>query len=119
MSNLPIKRETGLIYKLKMFFYKILGKNKANKNNKKPTRNRTETEKIAFQETLQYDMNAINNKKYIIEQIDKYPSILNKLQPERLKGIKILYDEVLEKEQKEIRELEEKVRRLEEEAKVG
>ena len=118
-SNLPMKQETGLIHKVKMFFYKMLKKDNTEKKVVHANSNVSDTEKEDFQQILQKDVNIINNNKFIIEQIDKYPEILYELPVERLKSIGQLYDEVLEQERKEIDELNIRIERLKTEALAG
>ncbi|MBR2785938.1 MAG: hypothetical protein IKD76_00270 [Clostridia bacterium] len=111
-NNLPMKQETGLIHKVKMFFYKMLKKDRMEKEPVHINASVPDADKEDFQQILQKDANVINNKRFIIEQIDKYPEILYELPVERLKVIGQLYDEVLEQEEIEIDELNARIEKL-------
>ncbi len=111
-SNLPIKQESGLLHKVKMFFYKMLKKEKIEKKTNIIENKITDAEKDDFQQIMQKDVNIINNKRFIIEQIDKYPEILYELPIDRLKSISLLYDEVLEQERIEIDDINARIHKL-------
>lgn len=111
-NNLPQKYNKGLLYKIKEFFRNLF--------------NKPESKHITNEEISNYDISVKNNsitelreeqkkeqlKEDIVTQIDKNPSLIEKLSIERLKELDNIYVEKIKERDIEIANLEKDISNL-------
>lgn len=106
MNNLPQKY--NFISYVKKFFYNLF--NKKNKKIKHDIRNEIPVEENSiFMDKLKEYSKKTELKKYIMERLEKNPSILESLPIWRLEQIENMYDEVIQENNIKIKELDFKI----------
>ena len=114
MGELPMKKSEGFFAKIKKFFYSLFSKktetseivekneNKSTDNVDKNDENNKADNEPSFRETIHEDVQIIENKTRIIDEIEENPDIIMTLSKEQLKDLIKLYDEEIAKINKEI-----------------
>lgn len=106
MEDLPMKKKEGFFSKIKKFWKSLFSKKTSNDNFIEETKEEHVKETVpSFKQTIQEDVNNIENKTNIIEEIEKNPDLIYSLSKEKLKELIKLYDEEIAKVDKEIQEL--------------
>lgn len=109
-NNLPIKKENSIIFKIKTFFRKLLKKdnlnysvNNANSENKNISDGKMEDnfgDNLKVEVSNEYVKELKKND--FIDEIEKNPDLLYNLSIDRLKKLEKYYDELIEKDKKEL-----------------
>ena len=110
MEELPMKKGEGFFTKIKNFFRSLFSKKtetleKTEDKNIENVEKNDEEIKPSFKETIQEDVQEVENRTSIIDEIEKNPDIIHTLSNEKLKELIKLYDEEIAKVDKEIQEL--------------
>ena len=114
MVELTMKKSEGFFAKINKFFYYLFSKktetseivekneNKSTDNVDKNDENNKADNEPSFRETIHEDVQIIENKTRIIDEIEENPDIIMTLSKEQLKDLIKLYDEEIAKINKEI-----------------
>lgn len=106
-NNLPMKCKKNTFQKIKSFILKLF--DKKNKKDELPQEKKSYTESKENQdirEKLHKEQIKENNKKQILEIVDKNPKLIKTISDKRLRELNLIYEEELKRNQNKLLELE-------------